>query len=116
LQAKVEAALRHQAPVNGTITAPPILQLDRDRLALTYGSRTTQLTPIEFRIVETLAANMGHVVAYTELIRVVWGFMNEAGSKIMKVHISNLRAKFSHIGFNGSLESVAGVGYVLKPR
>jgi DNA-binding response OmpR family regulator len=116
LQARVEAALRLQTPVNGTVTAPATLHLDSDHLELTYGLSTTQLTHIEFRIVETLAANMGHVVPYAELIRVVWGFMNEAGSKIMKVHISNLRAKFSRIGFKGSIESIAGVGYVLKPR
>jgi DNA-binding response OmpR family regulator len=60
---------------------PPTLHLDSDHVALTYGSHTTQLTRIEFRIVETLAANMDHVVPYGELIRVVWSFMNEAGSK-----------------------------------
>jgi DNA-binding response OmpR family regulator len=79
------------------------------------------LTPLEFRILFTLAQNRGQVVPHEWLVRAAWGYPGENDSHLAKIHISNLRSKLSRLLNQEqqeriSIKAVYGVGYTLILR
>lgn len=72
------------------------------------------LTPHEFKLLERLARNAGQAVTRTMLLESLWGFHFDPRANLIDAHISRLRAKVDR-GFEGDLiQTIRGVGYVLK--
>jgi DNA-binding response OmpR family regulator len=118
LKARIDAVLRrHHQPAIETMKAPATarnLTLDAEQLAVSFVDDRAHLTPIEFRMLQSLVDKTDRVVPYTDIISAVWGFVDDAGSKLLKGHVRNLRSKLSEIGFPGAIESISGIGYILK--
>jgi two-component system, OmpR family, KDP operon response regulator KdpE len=55
--------------------------------------RETQLTPPEHDLLRVFVNNVGKVVTHNQLLRQVWGGLYEEKAHLVRVHISNLRAK-----------------------
>jgi two-component system alkaline phosphatase synthesis response regulator PhoP len=92
------------------------IALDPDKYVVERGSKQVQLTPTEFRLLEVLASEVGHVVPYARLIEAVWGHAGETSSALVKSHISRLRMKLSLLGERwGAIQAVQGAGYRLTP-
>lgn len=51
------------------------------------------LTPIEWRIVETLARRSGHLVRQADLLTAVWGPGFEKQTNYLRVHLASIRRK-----------------------
>ena len=51
-----------------------------------------RLTPLEYRILETLARNRDRVVTHSQLMKEVWG-PNRADTRSLRVFITTLRKK-----------------------
>jgi two-component system, OmpR family, KDP operon response regulator KdpE len=62
------------------------------RVAHGVDGREVRLTPLEHRILETLARHAGRIVTHTALIREVWG-PNRDASRALRVYIGSLRRK-----------------------
>ncbi len=95
LLARVRAALRRRA--QGT-EPHPVLGLGDVRLDLSLRKATgptgeVHLTPIEFRVIESLARRAGKIVMQNDLIREVWGPTHVGDTRNLRVAIRNLRAK-----------------------
>jgi DNA-binding response OmpR family regulator len=87
------------------------LQLDTYRHEATFGEQPLHLTPIEFAILECLAATPERVVPYSEIARTTHATSiepNEARALLGR-HIRNLRHKLDM----RYLVNVRGVGYML---
>ena len=121
LLARVRAALRRNARGG---EHKPVLQIGRwrvdlERREVRCASDTPQdevhLTPLEYRVLESLARQAGLIVTQTQLIREVWGPERLGDTRSLRVCIKNLRAKLEPDPKRPShLVTEAGVGYRLR--
>ena len=80
----------------------------------TRAGRVLDLTPHEFKLLERLARNAGQAVTRTMLLESLWGFHFDPRANLIDAHISRLRTKVDR-GFGSVLiQTIRGVGYVLK--
>ncbi|WP_322110937.1 response regulator [Steroidobacter gossypii] len=95
LLARVRAALRRNAR---TAEQTPVLQFGEIRVDL--GRREAKspgaevhLTPLEYRVLESLARHAGMIVTAQQLIREVWGPDRADDTRNLRVCLKNLRQK-----------------------
>ena len=77
--------------------------------------KQTQLTPIEFDILNVLMQNEGSMVSAKELLKEVWGYNEDDDVDTIRVHITHLRAKIDKISSqkNKYIQTIYGGGYRL---
>ncbi len=75
LLARVRAALRHavRAGSGASLLRFGNAVVDLEKRAATRGEQEVHLTPIEFRLLATLAKHLGMVVTHRQLLTEVWG-------------------------------------------
>ena len=111
LMARVRAVLR-RAPEEDGLAAGP-LRLDRERHQVTVGGSPLDLTPTEFRLLETLLSSPTRTFTRDELVARALGEDSDAMARTVDAHVMKLRRK---LGAAGSLVgTVFGVGYRLAP-
>jgi len=115
LMARLESLLRRGAG-GKTLTTLKVGELEIDLLARTVrrGSHEIELLPREFRLLEYLARNAGHVVTRTMLLEQVWDYHFDPQTNVIDVHISRLRQKIDKGYAKPMLHTVRGAGYCLK--
>ncbi|NBY45495.1 MAG: DNA-binding response regulator [Acidimicrobiia bacterium] len=115
LLARVRALLRRQAPS----TAGNLLQLDDlvlevDTRAVKRGDRAIELTKTEFDLLQIFLEQSGVVLSREYLYEHIWGYEFETSSKSLDVYIGYLRRKIEVGDEKKLLQTVRGVGYVMK--
>jgi len=81
---------------------------------LVLGHARAGLTPVEFRLMETLLANPEEVLSKTFLYQRVLHRPYSLQDRVLDLHVSHVRRKLAAIGFEGRVETVWGKGYVLR--
>ncbi|WP_214109224.1 response regulator transcription factor [Acrocarpospora catenulata] len=92
------------------------LVLDVDGRDAVFGGRTLVLTRREFDLLEVLARNAGIVLSREVLLERVWGYDFAVTHNAVETFIGYLRRKLEAAGEPRILETVRGVGYVLRGR
>lgn len=96
LLARMRAVRRRSA---GEEPAPVLrfaeLELDRGRQRVRRGGEDLRLTPTEYRLLETMAANPGKLLAHRWLLQKVWGPAYGEESHYLRVFVRQLRRKLS---------------------
>ena len=81
---------------------------------VTRGTREIELPPREYALLEYLARNAGNVVSKTMIMEQIWAYYFDPETNIVDVLVHRLRGKVDD-GFEKKLiQTVRGVGYVLK--
>lgn len=80
------------------------------------GGRNIELSPREFRLLEVLLQNAGHVCTRAELLRQVWDYTFDPGTNLVDVYIRKLREKIDCGHDVPLLHTVRGVGYTLSDK
>ncbi|MDQ2810075.1 MAG: response regulator transcription factor [Chloroflexota bacterium] len=97
LLARIRVALRHAQPAAHAAPAAPLvigdLTLDPAAHQVRVRGTAIHLTPTEFKLLQTLAANAGRVSTHRALLRDVWGSGYGADTQILRVFIAQLRTK-----------------------
>jgi DNA-binding response OmpR family regulator len=93
--ARVRAVLRR---AHGTATPSEIvrardIEVDRARHRVTVGARNVELTPMEFELLASLAAQPGRVFTRAQLLEATQGNAFEGYERTIDAHIKNLRSK-----------------------
>ena len=95
LLARIRAALRRD--VRGAAPAAALqfgaLRVDLARREAQGKEGEVHLTPLEYRVLASLARHLGSIVMQRQLIREVWGPERQDDSRSLRVCIKNLRAK-----------------------
>lgn len=92
------------------------LRLDLEGHRVCKDGEWIQLTPIEFRIVHSLASNAGRVVGFARLVDHVWGY-DGGDPTALKTHVSHIRRKLKLPREGpGAIRVVHGAGYYLADR
>ena len=75
-----------------------------------------EMTRTEFLLLEVLAQNSPHVVCRSSIIEAVWGRQNEVTPGALDVLINSLRNKIDARFTTKLVQTVRGIGYLLKPE
>ena len=90
------------------------LEMDLLSRDVRRGGKAVELQQREYRLLEYLMRNAGHVVTRTMLLEHVWDYHFDPQTNVIDVHVSRLRAKIDK-GFDAPLiHTVRGAGYVLR--
>jgi DNA-binding response OmpR family regulator len=116
LLARVHALLRRstRAPEATTLTVDD-LTLDLLSRRVTRAGTPVDLRPREFALLEYLMRNAGRVVSKTMILSHVWEYNFDPQTNIVDVLVSRLRDKIDRPFERKLLQTVRGVGYVLRP-
>lgn len=117
LLARVRAALRRHVSTPGQsqlLEFGAVTVNLATRKALDVEEGEVRLTPLEYRVLESLARHTGLIVKQTELLRDVWGPERMDDSRNLRVCIKNLRQKLEPDAARPSyLLTEPGIGYRL---
>ena len=116
LLARIEALLR-RAPASeseGSVLRVDDLSLDLFRHEVRRGETTIDLSPREFAILEYLCRNQGRVVTRTMILDHVWNMRFDPKTNVVDVYIHRLREKIDRPGSRQLINTIRGIGYVLK--
>jgi len=78
------------------------------------GDRELALTKTEFDLLELLVWNAGIVLSRETLYERIWGYDFETSSRSLDVYVDYLRAKLEAEGEPRLLQTVRGVGFVVR--
>jgi two-component system KDP operon response regulator KdpE len=116
LLARVRAALRHVMRSADGMTSLRLgdVRVDLERRAATRGEAAIHFTPIEFRLLRTLAGRLDMVVTHRVLLREVWGPTHERDTHYLRIYMKQLRDKIERDPVRPRyLLTETGVGYRL---
>lgn len=112
LLARIRAVLRRQPDkdvldINGII-------IDKDAFKVTVNGHQLELTKTEYDLLYVLAENRNHVMQREQILNHVWGYNSEVETNVVDVYIRYLRNKLKPFNKEKSIETVRGVGYVIR--
>jgi two-component system response regulator MprA len=114
LEARLRALLRRSADADGRVLRFEELELDPDAHAVRVGERSVELTRTEFQLLELLLLNPRRVLSPELIYDRVWGYDFGPGGNALRVYIGYLRRKLEADGERRLIQTVHGVGYVLR--
>lgn len=112
--ARVRALLRRSevAPAAPQVLRVGDLEIDLDAHTITDAGQSVDLTPTEFTLLATLAAQPGRAYTRLQLLEAAQGMAYEGYERTVDAHIKNLRAKIEADPKNPRrIETVFGIGY-----
>ena len=112
LLARIRAILRRQ-PQKNVIDINGII-IDKDAVKVTVDGTQLELTKTEYDLLYVLAENRNHVMQREQILDHVWGFNSEVETNVVDVYIRYLRNKLKPFNKEKSIETVRGVGYVIR--
>lgn len=90
------------------------LELYTSTLKLTCGSKEIKLILKECELLELLIIRKNMATSKELIIEKLWGFDAEVEHNHVEVYISFLRKKLIHLNSNVTINTLRGVGYILK--
>ncbi len=111
---RVAAILRRVASsgeVADVLTIGPI-RVDRAAHRVTVNGHEVELTPLEYKLLLTLAERRGRVQGRAQLLETVWDAAPDIQTRTVDMHVQRLRTKLHPAG--DLIETVRGFGYRLK--
>jgi two-component system response regulator MprA len=115
LEARLRAIMRrHLEGADGRVLRFAELELDPDAHAVRIGEREVELTRTEFQLMELLMLNPRRVLSGELIYDRVWGYDFGPSGNALRVYIGYLRRKLESDGERRLIQTVHGVGYVLR--
>jgi len=116
LLARVRAVARRGQPDQPLKLKAADLELDPVAHRVTRSSQPIDLTAKEFAVLECLLRHQGHVVSREMLAREVWNETNWIAPlyNVIDVHIARLRRKVDESFAVRLIETVRGVGFIIR--
>ena len=116
LVARVHALLRRSKPSAGvtTVLSAGPLWIDLDRRIATVDDARLELSRREFDLLAVFAANPGIVLSRIRLLELVWGYDFDVDTNVVDVFVGYVRRKLDAAGAHQLIETVRGIGFVLR--
>jgi two-component system response regulator MprA len=115
LVARVRALLRRSegAVANESLSFAD-LSLDPDTREARRGGQELRLTPTEFELLRLLMRHPRQVLQREQILTHVWGYDFGGDDNVLEVYVGYLRKKMEKTGGPRLIQTVRGVGYVLR--
>lgn len=118
LLARIRVVLKRKtaatAETNHDILSAGKLALDKSSHQVTYDGKPIELTNREFILLEVLLKNRAIVLSRDTLLEKVWGYDYMGETNVVDVYVYYLRNKIDDMVGEKIIETVRGVGYVIK--
>ncbi len=114
LLARVRALLRRHLPEEREILSFADLEIDVASMEVRRGTRNVDLTTLEFNFLEYFARNPRVVLSRSRIREAVWDLDGDTTSNIVDVYVRYLRQKLEEGSEPRLLQTVRGVGYILR--
>jgi DNA-binding response OmpR family regulator len=114
LLARVRAHLRRTQEEDPELLQFTDLKLNRSTREVYRGDRAIELTAKEFDLLEYLLSHPRQVLTRDRILERVWGYDFMGDSNIIEVYIRYLRLKLEAENEKRLIQTVRGVGYVLR--
>lgn len=110
--ARVKALLRrNNLSKCGVKSRYGALSIDFSAHEVKVNDKIVDLTSTEFKVLEILVRNRGHIVTRDVLISEIWEYGFSLETRIIDVHIGNLRKKLEKKDNTKYIHTVRGIGY-----
>ncbi|MCS4488856.1 response regulator transcription factor [Streptococcus sciuri] len=119
LMAHVHAIFRRQNKINqdSSIETKVIahdLVLNKQNRSVRRGNREIPLTKREFDLLSILLQNVGQAMSRESLLEGVWQYDLGAKTNVVDVYVRYLRGKIDVPGKDSLIQTVRGVGYIIR--
>ena len=114
LRARVRAMFRRGKGTPATMLSFSDLSINLIDRAVLRGKRAITLTQKEFSLLEYFLRNPRSVLSRSSIAEHVWDYDFDWGSNVVDVFVNQLRKKTEENGEPRLIQTVRGVGYVLK--
>jgi len=115
LVARIKAIFRRIDIIQTGAAAPAGLEIDTDRMEVRFDGHKLNLTAVEFRLINYLAASPGRVFSRGQLLDKLYDDHRVVSDRTVDSHIKNLRKKLADIAPDRDIiKSIYGVGYKLE--
>ena len=114
LLARVRANLRRDSEEESELLQFKDLTLNRSTREVFRDRRLIELTAKEFDLLEYLLSHPRQVLTRDQILERVWGYDFMGDSNIIEVYVRYLRLKLEQLNESRLIQTVRGVGYVLK--
>jgi DNA-binding response OmpR family regulator len=114
LLARIRAHLRRTQDTEEEVLRFEDLMLNRKTREVSRGDRSIELTAKEFDLLEYLMSYPRQVITRDRILEEVWGYDFMGDSNIIEVYIRYLRLKLEEQNEKRLIQTVRGVGYVLR--
>ena len=113
---RVRALLRRRTPLLPAHAALDDVALDTAAHEAWRGNRAIELTAQEFKLLEQFLEHPRQVLTRQGLLGSVWGFPrpSETESNVVDVYVGYLRQKLEAAGEPRVIQTLRGVGYILR--
>ena len=114
LQARLRALVRRNVDGDGRVMRFGELELDPDAHGVRVDGDEVDLTRTEFQLLELLMLNPRRVLSSSTIYERVWGYDFGPEGNALRVYIGYLRRTLEAGGHRRLIQTVHGVGYVLR--
>ncbi len=117
LLARIRALSRRSpqlVPPPGNLLFVQDLEIDMDMKLVRRGGKEIRLTPREFFLLEYLVRNQNKVVSRMDILQHVWDIQFDIGTNVVDVYMNYLRNKIDKPFENKLIQTVVGMGYMVK--
>lgn len=113
LVARMHAVLRRHKGSEEPLTYSD-LKLDQATHEVERGGQTIELTLREYDLLLLMLRHPRQVLTRDQILERVWGYSAELETNVLEVHMGHLRQKLEANGGSRMIQTIRGVGYVLK--
>ena len=114
LLARIKALLRRAQSGEASVLRFADVTLDTGTMEVKRGGESVDLTAQEFKLLEFFMQHPRQVLKRDQIYERVWGYDFSGESNVIEVYIRYLRSKLEAGGKPGVIQTVRGVGYVLR--
>jgi DNA-binding response OmpR family regulator len=116
LLARVKSLLRRSNTESPTTLRFADLEMNADAFTVCRRGREITLTGLEFRLLQTFMENPKRVMNKQLLLDKVWGTDFFGDDNVVEVYVKQLRQKLEAEGEPRLIQTIRGVGYVLREQ
>ena len=117
LKARIRALLRRSGSLTTqqTIRYKGIELCGKDKDVQVDG-KGMKLSLKQYELLEYLVQNSGKILMREQIFDRVWGFDSDTTVAIVEVYVHHLRKKLEPFGYQKDIQTVRGIGYILKEQ
>lgn len=103
----------HDSPAEPKVAAHDLV-LNKQNRSVKRGDKEIALTKREFDLLSILMQNMGQAMSRESLLENIWQYDLEAKTNVVDVYVRYLRGKIDIPGKDSFIQTVRGVGYIIR--
>lgn len=117
LQARVSAILRRSSTMTLSHTfCYKGIEMDDKRKEVKVDGDILPFTTKQYDLLEYLIQNADQILTRDQIFDRIWGFDSDTTVGIVEVYVHQLRKKLKKSGYDGDIQTVRGIGYMLSDK